>query len=336
MAKPKIRPLHVRPGARYRCFGDGLCCTNIHSIGPLSRKEVTQLKIIDPGVVHYSELLDATVMTMKPDGSCIFLGEQGCSLHTPMDGALKPVGCWRFPLGVTATPLGGRIFVEQRCPCASMGDRPEVTVESASESLKDSAGRVRANHRVDRVPLTRRRRVDFARYVPIETKLLEALRDRSPEEVLDREPFSPLRDAEWDGVGHGMKVVELETRLEAALRWVGDAILERAEGATTENARPWTDAFDRAEARTTTEMDPESIYRTFVSSHLWSLFWTAYATLEQTRRELATRMAIARAIGRRLELLGARPDRAAAEAMMIVDLVGTSEWWEGVAHRVEE
>ena len=41
--KTKVRPLIPRPGARYTCFGDGLCCTDIHGIGPLTKKEVAGL-----------------------------------------------------------------------------------------------------------------------------------------------------------------------------------------------------------------------------------------------------------------------------------------------------
>ena len=37
--KTHTRPLLPRPGARYTCFGDGLCCTDIHGIGPLTKKE---------------------------------------------------------------------------------------------------------------------------------------------------------------------------------------------------------------------------------------------------------------------------------------------------------
>src|SRR5260370_891972 len=44
VGEAKVRPLLLREGARYACFGDGLCCTDMHALGPLTRSEVVQLR----------------------------------------------------------------------------------------------------------------------------------------------------------------------------------------------------------------------------------------------------------------------------------------------------
>ena len=43
----KPRPLIVRPGARFACAGDGLCCTDLHALGPLTR-EFTYSSLTSP------------------------------------------------------------------------------------------------------------------------------------------------------------------------------------------------------------------------------------------------------------------------------------------------
>ena len=44
-------PLVVREGARYECFGDGLCCTDIPAIGPIRLAERARLRLVHDGIV---------------------------------------------------------------------------------------------------------------------------------------------------------------------------------------------------------------------------------------------------------------------------------------------
>ena len=76
MAKKKrtqVRPLTVRPGARYTCFGDGLCCTNIHGLGPLTKKELVQVRRRDPAGAGWDEEFEDRMLFTEPDGGCHFL-----------------------------------------------------------------------------------------------------------------------------------------------------------------------------------------------------------------------------------------------------------------------
>ncbi|UCH29514.1 MAG: hypothetical protein JSV06_00405, partial [Myxococcales bacterium] len=52
------------------------------------------------------------------------------------------------------------------------------------------------------------------------------------------------------------------------------------------------------------------------------------------RAELATRLAIAEDICARLRSAGARADRAAAEAVMMVEVAGESDYWTEVKDRM--
>jgi hypothetical protein len=52
------------------------------------------------------------------------------------------------------------------------------------------------------------------------------------------------------------------------------------------------------------------------------------------RAELATRLTIAEDICTRLRGSGARADRAAAEAVMMVEIVGESDFWTEVKDRM--
>ncbi len=68
---------------------------------------------------------------------------------------------------------------------------------------------------------------------------------------------------------------------------------------------------------------------------IWSLRWVAYCrSFARKKRELATRLAIGQRVAARLVEAGTRVDRAAAEAIMVVDVVGVSDWWTEVTDRM--
>ncbi|MFT5356678.1 MAG: hypothetical protein ACI9KE_003903 [Polyangiales bacterium] len=324
-----LEPLLIRKGSRYRCFGDGLCCTDIHALGPLSDGEVARLALVRDEVVHYNHLVDANVLTTLADGHCIFRTEEGCGLHVPMDGALKPVGCWRYPLGLTATPMGGRVILEHRCPCTLLGDRPLLTEENVREALISGGeeAKLTANHRVAEVPLTESDSVTFEEYLPIEKVLIDGLASGDLLEALDATPFPTLVERSWDSLADEMLQLPIGGRFEAALQWFGEGIVSRGEKLAKVHPRPWTDAFDRAEARTPEPAEEMEVFRTFAIDLIWSLFWTEHGSMLRTRQELATRLSVGLGIAKTLREEGVRADRASAEAVMILDLVGTSDWW---------
>jgi hypothetical protein len=330
-----VRPLKVREGARFSCAGDGLCCMDIHSLGPLGERDVALLSLIAPGLARRAG--DHACLRMKEDGSCVFLGEapggapRPCGLHGAADGALKPVTCRRFPYGLTATPSGGRITTFHCCPCRTMGAREAVTAEAAEPCLRDRAGRLSSSHRVGaKVWIGGRSRIAFDRWEREEAALIaRLLGGEAPERVLDRAPFPRLAGSTWRAVGEELVEFDGSTRLGVAHRFFGDALLARHGVEAPPRERPWAEAFDRAERRSRprpTGARP-SAWADYVADWIWAMLWTGDGSFERCRHELATRLALGRDVERRLLGLGARPDRAEAEAITITDLVGTADAW---------
>ena len=85
---------------------------------------------------------DDYMLNTAADGGCVFLmADQRCSVHAQRGAEAKPDGCRRFPLGLVATPNGGRITTDHRCPCRTMGDRPEIRPEDVESSISDGGSR---------------------------------------------------------------------------------------------------------------------------------------------------------------------------------------------------
>ena len=145
-----------------------------------------------------------------------------------------------------------------------------------------------------------------------------------------------LIEGTWGAIAGGMRVVETDSRFDDALSWFGAAIDVRDGGTMDHQARPWTESFDRVLTRVPEADDAEAMIRDWVADSLWSLYWTAYGSFEQARCEMATRLWLLRRLAQEFVSLGSREDVATAEALMIVDLVGTSEWWEGITARLSE
>lgn len=332
-----VRPLLVRPGARYTCFGDGLCCTDIHGLGPLTKRELTQIRRIDREGGEYNDDFEDYMLRTAADGGCIFqMPDQRCSVHANHGAEAKPEGCMRFPLGLVATPEGGRITTEHRCPCRTLGDRPELTAEAALPSLLDPAGRPSADDRVKKVKLSAKHKVSFARYRELEDGLLDELaKGADPAEVLEAKPFPKLHKTKW--VREALELIDSRdgTAFGAALGWFGDTILKLVDGREPRPpGRPWAAAFDRAEARPGEPRTSREVFNDWIADELWSLGWNDERNLELARVELATRLAIAQDICERLERLGLRADRSAAEAVTIVELVGESDFWKEIVERM--
>ena len=331
--KTQVRPLLVRPGARYICFGDGLCCTDIHGIGPLTKKEVAQLRRIDARSAGWNDHHDDYMLNTAADGGCMFLmSDQRCSVHATLGLEAKPSGCRRFPLGLVATPVGGRITTEHRCPCRTMGDRPDIRPEDVEVSLADGGSRLNADRRVKRVPMSAKEHLKFSEWQPIEADYLSRLNGREPiQRILDAEPFPALRGTSWESQADEFIGARDGSQFGVAMAWMGDTIDAMRRGrAPRPPGRPWAWAFDRAQARSPKPRTSRNVFGDWIADEVWSLKWAEDYDFALARAELATRLAIAEDICRRLRSAGARADRAAAEAVMIVEVVGESDYWTDV------
>lgn len=330
---PRLRPLLVRPGARYTCFGDGLCCTDIHALGPVTRREKQAVDLLEPGrLVRHKDLL-APVFRTTEAGACVLRSARGCELHAVHGAAAKPAGCSRFPFGLIATPDGGRITTEHRCPCRTLGDRPPIAVESALESLVDAGGRLSPNGRVGaRLPLDERRRIPFARFRAVESAMIDALlAGGDAAVVLDVKPFGRLQGERWKVLAQELLAERDGSAYGEAMVWFGGAILKLVEGERFASApRPWSTSYDKAEARGG-EQPFQHVLNDWVADVLWSLDWVfSTSSFHAGRRELVTLYTIALTITQKLMRARVRPDRAAAEAVTIVELARQSGAWERV------
>ncbi len=331
---PRSRPLLVRPMARFDCFGDGLCCTDIHALGPVTRKEKQEVELLAPGALVRNKDLGAPVFRHAESGACVLRSARGCELHAQHGAEAKPNGCSRFPFNLVATPEGGRVTTEHRCPCRTLGERPLITPESALPSLVDARGRLSVNGRVGpKVYLAPGKSVPFARFRAIESAMLALLLEPQAEvlRVLDIKAFGRLEGERWKDIAESLREERDGTSYGEAMLWCGNAIVALQSDTPLEaGKRPWSKSFDIAEqrgGRTTSE----AVLRDWIADLLWSLDWVfSSGTFHAGRREIATLYVIARAITERLVRSRTRPDRAAAEAITMVELMRQSAGWERV------
>ncbi|MEY4577053.1 MAG: hypothetical protein RL701_1756, partial [Pseudomonadota bacterium] len=274
----KTQPLLTRAGARFHCSGSGLCCTDIHGLGLLTRSEVQDVKRRDKLAVVYSQELEGHCM--RPiDHRCIFLGEQErCAIHAADGHQAKPGGCRRFPYGLIRTPHGGRVTTEHRCPCRTLGDRPAVSLTDADASLRDRAGRLEADFDVPtRIALQRDRRVSFDTYVALEAKLIERLNaGERAETVLAAKPLPELSHGTWTTVAVEHIDTHDNTAGGEAFAWFGDGLLHLCAGHTPpERPRPWHAGFERA-LGSTPPPDPETVYNDWIADEIWMFRWLTW------------------------------------------------------------
>ncbi len=321
--------LRVRPGARFTCHGDGLCCADVHTFGPLDDREVATLEALDRRLVVLTEEGDRVIAATG--GRCAFLGEGGCALHARLGPRAKPVSCQQFPFVLIETPTHRRVATDHRCPCRTMGERAPVTAEAAAEACPGPPDRTL----LSTFALTEGVEITIEEWEAIEETLLARLATEDPLEVLgaveiDREPLEAL--------GRLYVSQTDESRFVVAIRRFGRALLDElglpVEGAVEAPAPtlPWADAFDRAEARSAPE-DPEAMLRDWVADYLWSLEHAFLGTFADARAELSLRVRIARRLAAERAAEGARPDRAMAEAIAIVELAGVEDDYRDFASR---
>jgi len=329
----------TRPGARFVCHGDGLCCTDVHLLGPVAREEAAAIALIEPeALLRFAglRLLD------QSSGSCVFLEEPApgrgmaatrCRIYGHDGGRTKPRTCDRYPYLLVATPDGGRVGTDHRCPCRTMGERPPLDPAAAEGPLSSRAGRITVDRRLPaRIPITARQRVGWARYRRLEAELFAAM-ERDVDAALGP-AFPALEDMGWAQVATDLALDMPPTKWGWACRTFAVFVGELTGGPPARAThRPWRAVFDRAEARSP-EQDPEAMLVDFVLDAIWSLEWAWRGPLDLARAELATRVQVVRAMARHFAAHGARADRAMAEALAIAEIAGVSDAWSTVVDRM--
>ena len=337
--KTSVRPLLLRAGARYTCFADGLCCHDIHGLGPITKKELVQIRRIDRRGAGWDDGFEDNMLEVAADGACHFLlPNLLCDVHARFGPEAKPEGCRRFPLGLTATPEGGRVTTFHRCTCRTLGDRPALTEEDVLPALLDGRGRPKADRRVKKVQLRRKgKKVSFAEWRSVEAPLLEALGTGvAPEPLLGADPFPRLTKLHWEAFAEDLLDERDASAFGVAAAFFAEAVrlcLAPAERSRWPR-RVWADSYARAEARSPEAREPNAMLADWVADEIWSLSWAELTSFDVKRAELATRLALARRIYEGIEAKGTRPDRAMAEAIMVVELIGESEHWTELLPRM--
>ena len=326
-------PLLVRAGARFDCTGDGLCCSDIHAVGALTDEDCEMLALISEDAIDRHEQEDAAVMMMRSDtGRCVFWSEQGCAIHSKLGPDMKPSPCIQFPYALTATPMGGRISTQHRCTCRTLGSLPLITAEGARPNLLGSDGELKFEHAVlDEVAWSPTETLSFAAYAEREAKVIAGLVEGANlMGVLGAQPFPELNGMSWTDVADELLEFTGPSRAGAAACWFGAAIgflVDRRE--PPELDRPWADSFEQAAKRVIAPVSPNRVFGDWLADELWSMRWTRFGSCARARAELATRLAIARRIAGWLDISTPKQDNvSAAEAVMIVDIIGTTDVWE--------
>jgi hypothetical protein len=175
--------------------------------------------------------------------------------------------------------------------------------------------------------------LSFGEYVEREASLIGALIEgKRLMTVLQAPPFPELDGLAWSDVAGELQAFPGSSRAAIAARWFGDALgflIDRR--ARTEHARPWAESFESAQKRIVHPVSPNVVFGDWLADELWSLRWTRFGSLRRARSEWATRLAVARRIAGWLDISDPLHDNvSAAEAVMIVDVIGTSDPWEKV------
>ena len=95
----------------YECGGCSRCCRG--KVIPLTPYEVA--RIAEHLGTTTTEALErwttrgGSALAARADGACVFLGEQGCSVHPA-----RPLACRLYPLGRSIAPDGTERFAENR------------------------------------------------------------------------------------------------------------------------------------------------------------------------------------------------------------------------------
>ena len=337
MPGARVRPLLLRPGARFACARGGMCCSDMHLLGPLEQDEAERIRRSRPDAVRVEPLKKRLALVVGEDHRCVLLDPDGCSLHVEGGARAKPDVCRRFPYALIATAMGGRVATAHRCPCRTLGDRPPLSITDVESSLAERDGElVPSAIAPDRIPLTARATASIATYAAAEERVLDALlRGVAPAHALGVAPGLPrLRSSSWGQVaGRFLELGAHPSFAGHALTWFGHGLLAVVgDPARRElQPRPWRQVFDAAEREARVIETPEKVIGDHLADHLWCLAWIAWGPFDRARVCAAVLGAVAGALTDVLVREGARPDRAAAEAVMITELAAAHPAWGEVA-----
>lgn len=336
--RSNLTHLLLRRGARFACVGDALCCSDLHVLGPIIPREVAHLNALSSKVIRRHRTLHILHLSTVPFSQggrvCVFFRGNGCAIHPQ-----RPTTCRHFPLGLVATPLGLRVTTEHRCPCRSLGPRPPLSHDLVYQSLSGASGQLKPQLRVgSRVHIHDRRSLGFQRFCrEIEDSLLASLLAPVPDFSVLGEPYPSLDGVQWRDIAHLLRgYADGESSGAEAVGWFADTLLT-LQGVNTkvERSRPWAWAFDRAESRGGESQSAADVLGDWAADVIWSLAWTERGSFRHGLAELATRWAVASEIAIRLQTKFAlRADRAAAEAVMMAEMVGSLPLWESVCNSI--
>jgi hypothetical protein len=213
-------------------------------------------------------------------------------------------------------------------------------VEDARPNLLDSNGELKPEHAVlDEVAWSATESLSFAEYAEREAGLIGALIEgKNLTAVLEAQPFPELNGVTWSEVSEELLDFHGPSRAAAAARWFGSAIgflVDRRE--PTGLDRPWADSFEKASERVVDPVSPNRVFGDWLADEVWSMRWSRFGSLARARVELATRLTIARRIAGWLDISTPKQDNiSAAEAVMIVDVMGTTDIWESAQEAIGE
>jgi hypothetical protein len=309
----------------------------------MSPGEAQRVRGFAAGSVARHSKLNILMLEVKPESTggmgCVFLDGTRCVLHAERGPMSKPMTCRRFPFGLIRTPSGPRVTTEHRCPCRTLGDRPLLDQAQAREAVSDASGRLRYdNHIPQTVRLDEKQRVRFGRYEDHEAVIItNLLAPGDPIRALGAEPFPALDGVRWQDIGHLYRSQIDGSTGGGVLAWFGDELLALlGDRLKPRTQRPWKAAFDRAEARSVQRRSIDEILADWAADALWSLGWLEHGPLSLALQDLATRIELGRSASHRLVKQGYRPDRAAAEAVMMVELAGALPLWGSVLTAMRE
>ncbi|HTA19539.1 MAG TPA: YkgJ family cysteine cluster protein, partial [Polyangia bacterium] len=105
----------VRPGARFTCHADGLCCSDIHVLGPIEEAELVPLRALGHRIVGRDASVDGWAFRVGETGACPFLESHNlCRVHATRGPQVKPATCRLFPFYLVGTPAGVRVSTSHR------------------------------------------------------------------------------------------------------------------------------------------------------------------------------------------------------------------------------
>jgi hypothetical protein len=292
----------------------------------VARAEASAIRAYRPNSLNQRPMLSLKVTQA---GSCTFLSDEArCSIWAL---PIKPRTCDRYPYTLVSTPEGGRISTDHRCPCRSMGERASLDAEHVRAALLDGAGRLSVDRRVeDDVPFRDGARLRFSEWRRIEEQIMARLTfGESPREVLGVQPFSMWKREHWLEFARTLAAHSPGARWVSALRWSAHAIFARldSEHVWPELERPWLDVFDRAQARSPQIASEGAILSDWLLDQVWSLEWASSGDWTLATHDWGTRLAMAEALRARFVQLGARADRAEAEALCVIEILGFTDAW---------